>query len=189
MALDIHAAAYRFQRAASAVLSAEIVALYKRTDDPAAKVAMVELHLAKGHEHYRARRYGEALGEYRLAEGLLFSLVQPSFDPRVALGIDVLLPVDRALFTPLAETALTALRVAPDPGPSVVVGPSEHVAVSPILERYARLSGEPVVLSGGLSEGLAGAVRDGSAAVHAREFDRAVPLLERALAEAPLDQP
>ncbi|HCT77498.1 MAG TPA: hypothetical protein DGT23_13065, partial [Micromonosporaceae bacterium] len=180
---------YRFERASSAVLHADILATFAGPDDPAAKLASIEYHLTKGHECFRKRRYAEALSEYRLTEGMLYSLAVPRFDPRANLGVDVRLPVDKALFTALAQTAITGVRILPDPGPPVAIGPSTAVGVPQVLERYTQVTREPMVLSNLLSDQFLSATREGAIAVRAGEYARAVPLLERAMTAVPDDQP
>jgi hypothetical protein len=179
---------YRFERDQSDALWARIQATFAGPDDPAAKIANIEYHLTKGHERFRQRRYADALSEYRLAEGLLYSLAVPQFDPKANLGYDVRLPVDKVLFTPLAQAAITGVRVVPDPGPPVTIGPATAVTVPPLLEQYIQLAPEPIVLSNLLSDRLLSATRDGAVAVRAGD-PRALPLLERAMAAVPDDQP
>ncbi|MGH3679992.1 MAG: hypothetical protein ACRDT2_07035 [Natronosporangium sp.] len=180
---------YRFERASSTVLHTAILATFTGLDDPAAKIASIEYRLVRGHEHLRRRRYAEALTEYRLAEGLLYSLAVPRFDPRANLGTDLRLPVDPTLFAPLAQTALTGVRIVPDPGPPVAIGPATAVTVPPLLEHYTQLAAEPMVLSQLLSDQLLSSTRDGAVALRAGEYARAIPLLERAMAAVPDDAP
>jgi hypothetical protein len=179
---------YRFERDQSDALWARIEATFAGPDDPAAKIANIEYHLTKGHERFRQRRYADALSEYRLAEGLLYSLAVPQFDPKANLGYDVRLPVDKVLFTPLAQAAITGVRIVPDPGPPVTIGPATAVTVPPALEQYIQLAPDPMVLSNLLSDRLLSATRDGAVAVRAGD-PRALPLLERAMAAVPDDQP
>src|ERR1041385_762103 len=122
MGIDTVTVAYRFARASSARLQEEISAAYAGPDDPAAKVARIEYQLTLGHEAYQQRRYTDALAAYRLAEGMLYPLAPPRFAPTVNLGDDVRLAVDPGLFRSFAETALTSVRIVPDPGPPAEVG-------------------------------------------------------------------
>src|ERR1043166_4699313 len=133
MGIDTVTVAYRFARASSVQLQEEISAAYAGPDDPAAKVARIEYQLTLGHEAYQQRRYTDALAAYRLAEGMLYSLVAPRFDPAVNLGDDVRLTVDPNLFRAFAETALTSVRIGPAPGAPAGTRPAAAPPAPPRL--------------------------------------------------------
>ncbi|MEV0117662.1 hypothetical protein AB0H77_31235 [Streptomyces sp. NPDC050844] len=95
------------------------------------RLVEIKLHLAKANEYFYAREFGKALDEYLVTQGLVYALVQPSFERDVTGHPELILPLQEALFNPLLKVGLNmvdkfTLRKATDAfGSTTVELPSE----------------------------------------------------------------
>jgi tetratricopeptide (TPR) repeat protein len=117
----------RAQRLVSADLRVEYTNFYDKGQLANGRASEIEYHMARGDEQFYKRHYFEALKEYKLALGLMYQLVEPSFNPFTALGPDIRLPVAGALFEPMASTVLGVFDRSPDSVPQIAINPPKPV--------------------------------------------------------------
>jgi tetratricopeptide (TPR) repeat protein len=174
---------YRYQRMPAEALLAEYQAFQQRDEKATARVAEIEYHLAQGNEYFHRRRYYDALREYKIAEGLMYQLVEPTFDHRAALGRDVLLSVNSRLFNPIMETVLTVIERTPDTVPPVVVGPPNPIdpVVSGSLGAYRDLGIQTRTTIPGAPPDVNRLIGLGDEYVRAGQPDRAIEFYTQAL--------
>jgi hypothetical protein len=77
-----------------------------------------------------ARQYQDAIADYRAAESLIYSQIDPQWDPHVGLIPGVQLPRDADLFTPLLSSSSQWLNVLSVPTPTSPVRPLLEPPVS-----------------------------------------------------------
>ncbi|HLL77835.1 MAG TPA: hypothetical protein VK421_21440 [Pyrinomonadaceae bacterium] len=172
---------YKYQRLPAARLAAEYEGLVKEDKKTAALVTEIEYHLARGHEHFYKRRYYEALTEYKLAEGLIYKLTKPGFDPGVTLGSDLTLSVDAELFSPIMETALKVMERAPLTVPPFVIGPGGPPGPGDPIDSYLDLGVKERVTFPGADAKVENLLRLADQHVGAGQPEAAIELYTRAL--------
>ena len=57
------------------------------------KLAEVKLHLARANSLFHNREFQKALDEYKVTQGLVYGLIQPSFNPDLSLNPTLTLPL------------------------------------------------------------------------------------------------
>lgn len=98
----------------------------------------VEAAMLAANDHYAARRYREAIDEYRAAQALIYGHLDPGVHVGVLRAAD-LLPRHPGLFPPLLSAAVEWTNVLPVSGPRSGIQP--RMAVDPdLLAQTARLS-------------------------------------------------
>jgi hypothetical protein len=70
------------------------------------QLAEIKFHLARANSLFDKRVFQKALDEYKVTQGLVYGLVQPSFSPDVTLNPQITLPVEEAIFRPLLDVSL-----------------------------------------------------------------------------------
>ena len=174
---------YHTARLPAAQLRDEMVDLQRLGDNPASRNAEIEYHLALGHEHYQHRRYVAALREYKLALGLIYRTVAPTYQPVLTLGDDIRLSTAPELIDPMLEVLLEGLARSSDTFPPIVIGPKDTLdpLINPDLRDYATLGVEtiPSVVDG--PEGLLDNIRHGDDYSQAGQFEQAAQSYSQAL--------
>jgi hypothetical protein len=95
------------------------------------KLAEIQLHLARANSLFQARQFQRALDEYKVTQGLVFGLIQPSFNPDLSLHPKLNLPMQASVFAPMLKTSLAMVaEIAPNSvwsslGGSTVTLPAE----------------------------------------------------------------
>ncbi len=79
------------------------------------KLAQVRMILARANRNFQRGRYQRALRGYRRLQGLIYGLLQPSFNPDVFLNPSLAIPLDTQLFPLLMTTSLDLVeKIAPN---------------------------------------------------------------------------
>ncbi len=79
------------------------------------KLAEVKLHLARANSLFNKREFQTALNEYKVTQGLVYSLIQPSFNPDLSLNPKLTLPITEGIFKPLLDVSLNMVaQIAPN---------------------------------------------------------------------------
>jgi Tc toxin complex TcA C-terminal TcB-binding domain len=173
----------RAQRLASADLRLEYAGFYDRGQLADGRASEIEYHMARGDEQFYKRHYFEALKEYKLALGLMYQLVEPSFNPLTAIGSDIRLPVSAALFEPMTATVLSVFDRSPDSVPQIAVTPP--TSVDPILSASlisvrnlgARTIDQPIAAAPDVARDISLADEH----MRARQFSEAIPFYNSAI--------
>ena len=114
------------------------------SDSDIAFVLRVNTLLADGAAALNARQYADAISNYRAAESLLYSVLDPQWQPEVGAKLRIALPRDPGLFTPMLSATSQWLNVLPVAPPASPVQPT--VAVNAAL-----LDGATALRGAGLS--------------------------------------
>src|SRR5829696_7529365 len=67
------------------------------------KLAEIKLHFARANSLFYGRQFQKALDEYKIAQGLVYGLIQPSFNPNLSLNPKLVLPILHSVFSPLLD--------------------------------------------------------------------------------------
>lgn len=116
----------RWQRQDYASIAARyegLVAVGDVTRVPEQKLLEVEQHLAAAHEHYFSCRYLKAIDEYKLAQGLIYKLLTPSFTLEIATQPGVKIPIAIQQFDALLNVSLEIVEALPIPPKGCDFGP------------------------------------------------------------------
>ena len=70
------------------------------------KLAQIRMILARANRNFQRGRYQRALRGYRRLQGLIYGLLQPSFNPDVVFNPSLAIPLDTQLFPLLMTTSL-----------------------------------------------------------------------------------
>jgi hypothetical protein len=70
------------------------------------KLLEFELHLTNAHELYFKRQYQQAIDEYKLTQGLIYQMLNPSFPIAIAHRAEIKFLLDTRLFSPLLTASL-----------------------------------------------------------------------------------
>jgi tetratricopeptide (TPR) repeat protein len=173
----------RAQRFSSADLRLQVAVFEQRGDTATSRATEIEYHMARGDEQYYKRHYFEALKEYKLALGLIYQLVEPSFNPTVAVGPEFQFPLTAALFEPFAATVLTVVDRSPDTVPVVTVTPPSPIdpLISPAMVALRNLGSRTVAIGTGGPPEVARDLQLAAEHARARQFDLSIPLYLTAL--------
>lgn len=78
------------------------------------KLLEIEGHLSYAHELYLQAQYSQAIDEYKLAQGLIYQMMFPSFTISVASRPDAVFPLDGSMFNCLLSASLELVEaIAP----------------------------------------------------------------------------
>ena len=70
------------------------------------KLAQIRMILARANRNFQRGRYQRALRGYRRLQGLIYGLLQPSFNPDIVFNPSLVIPLDTQLFPLLMTTSL-----------------------------------------------------------------------------------
>lgn len=79
------------------------------------KLAEIKFHFARANSFFYTRKFQQALDEYKVTQGLVYGLIQPSFNPDLSLNPALILPLHDAVFSPLLNVSLNMVaQIAPN---------------------------------------------------------------------------
>lgn len=173
---------YRLIRQPSSVLWGTFVDLVANDEVAAAETTKIEYHLTRGHEHFNKGQYAPALHEYKTAEALIYKLLQPTFNPNLVYGEDIVLTVDQDFVTPLVGTVFELLDHTPDTIVDFEVVPrvATSTLVDPTLVEYNGF-GLATERRTQLAADAADTIRLGDRFVMANQLDEAIGQYEHAI--------
>ncbi|MGA2736452.1 MAG: hypothetical protein ABSG65_03265 [Bryobacteraceae bacterium] len=96
-----------------------------------AMLAQIESLMASAAASFNARQYNDAISSYQAAESLIYSNLDPEWEPELGTQFWPVLPRDPSLFSPLLSATSQWLNILPVPTPASPVRPT--AAVSPTL--------------------------------------------------------
>ena len=91
---------------------ASAAAASQQTSRPAARIAEIQSRLAQANADFLQRRYRAAVDGYKLAQGIIYSLLNSRFQPSQALRPELVLPVSEALLGQIYLVTVVALIVS-----------------------------------------------------------------------------
>lgn len=133
----------RDMRQSSAILSEEMEDIMRlsKVDNDAdllARLKMLEikLHLAKANELYHKGQYQNALMEYKIVQGLIYTLLQPSVPKNIGLKPEVSFPVDNSMFLPLLSASMAYIEALSPRNVETAFGPAFTELPENIFETF-----------------------------------------------------
>lgn len=141
---------YRFLRQSSDAIAAEIAGIGYSTEvtsslwmffrsDSDARIDLLEIerHLTLAHEHFFARKYAEALKDYKTTQALIYQHLDPDFPGVIGQLDDVIFPSDWGLFEPLLSASLELI--------DLIAPQAAEVPVTAVLDFPIGLLGNLVI--------------------------------------------
>lgn len=138
---------FKFKRKNSAFLEKEITRVSNQPEGKITKeknciIMKIEKHITKGHEYYELSLFKEAIDEYRQAQTLIYSLLNPSISDSSSKDIDFVSIIDKInieqqSFIPVLEKAI---EIIPELDPTIpllindIIDPEKPWLISDIID-------------------------------------------------------
>jgi len=104
------------------------------------KLLEIEQHLTKAHEVYFQKKYQQAIDEYKLAECLIYQILDSSFPLAAARRPEVEFSVDKSLFNPLISSSLEFIEALAPRTIESNFGPAFVDVPKNVIEKLTRYS-------------------------------------------------